>query len=221
MSTPRRHFAWFVCLVVASFLVPFVLADRLELQKDVYYGLYGLGAVGLFVAWARNTGQSIPEMLFRHRTLAIGLGLLFAGFSVLIAVNAEDSGPTADGAQFVGELVWRGLFYGAIDGLVLSAFPILLVFAALADTRLRARRYGVVAVGALAMSASLLITATYHLGYEDFRSDKVRKPITGDLVWSVPTLVTLNPVGAPMAHAGLHVAAVSHNSETDLFLPPH
>ena len=33
-------------------------------------------------------------------------------------------------------------------------------------------------------------------------------PVTGDLVWSVPTLATLNPIGAPIAHAGLHVAPV-------------
>jgi hypothetical protein len=75
-------------------------------------------------------------------------------------------------------------------------------------------------VGAVAMLASLAMTATYHLGYSDFRSSKVRK-LTGDLVWSVPTLATLNPVGAPIAHAGLHVAAVTHSYDTDLFLPPH
>jgi len=77
------------------------------------------------------------------------------------------------------------------------------------------------AVLGLALAASLLITATYHLGYGDFRSSKLRKPVTGDLVWSVPTLATLNPVGAPIAHAGLHVAAVTHSYDTDLFLPPH
>ena len=103
----------------------------------------------------------------------------------------------------------------------LSAFPILVVFAAFAGSRLRQARGGLVAVGAIAMLASVLITATYHLGYEDFRSEKLRKPITGDLVWSVPTLATLNPVGAPIAHVGLHVAAVAHSYETDLFLPPH
>ena len=47
------------------------------------------------------------------------------------------------------------------------------------------------------------------------------KPVTGDLIWSVPTLATLNPVGAPIAHVGLHVAAVAHNYDTELFLPPH
>lgn len=65
------------------------------------------------------------------------------------------------------------------------------------------------------------MTVTYHLGYSDFRSAKVGRAVSGDLIWSVPTLVTLNPVGAPIAHVGLHVTAVLHSYETDLFLPPH
>jgi hypothetical protein len=73
-------------------------------------------------------------------------------------------------------------------------------------------------IGAVALIASLAMTAVYHAGYSDFRSGK---PLTGDVVWSVPTLVTLNPVGAPIAHAGLHVSAVLHSYDTDTFLPPH
>ena len=45
--------------------------------------------------------------------------------------------------------------------------------------------------------------------------------MAGDLIWSAPVLATLNPIGAPVAHAGLHVAAVTHSYDTDLFLPPH
>ena len=71
------------------------------------------------------------------------------------------------------------------------------------------------------MVASLAMTGIYHAGYSDFRSDKLRKPMAGDLVWSVPTLATLNPIGAPIAHVGLHVGAVVDDYETDLFLPPH
>jgi hypothetical protein len=111
--------------------------------------------------------------------------------------------------------------YGAADGLLLSAFPILVVFAAFENSRLRRRVDGLVAVGAIAMAASLTMTAVYHAGYSDFRGSKLSKPVTGDLVWSVPTLATLNPVGAPLAHVGVHVGAVVHNYETDLFLPPH
>ncbi len=65
------------------------------------------------------------------------------------------------------------------------------------------------------------MTAVYHLGYSDFRSAKVRSPIAGDVAWSMPTLLTLNPIGAPIAHATMHVTAVLHSYNTDLFLPPH
>jgi hypothetical protein len=118
-------------------------------------------------------------------------------------------------------VLWRGVVYGLADGLLLSAFPILVVFAALGGSRLNDRLGGKVAIGAAALLASLAMTAVYHLGYSDFRSGKVQKPIAGDVAWSIPTLVTLNPVGAPIAHAGLHVSAVLPSYETDTFLPPH
>jgi hypothetical protein len=86
---------------------------------------------------------------------------------------------------------------------------------------LRQRRAGFAAVAAIAVACSMLFTATYHLGYSDFRSAKVRKPVAGDLIWAAPVIATANPIGAPIAHAGLHVAAVTHNYDTDLFLPPH
>ena len=219
--TARRHLAWLAGGTVMSFMVPFVLADQLELQRDVYYGVYILAVAGLFVAWARDTRQSLRDMASRHRRWAAGLGIAFAGVGAVIVLGAEDSTAHPGGVEFVAAIFWRGILYGAADGLLLSAFPILVVFAALRESGVRRRRGGVLVVGGLAMAASLAITATYHLGYSDFRSSKLRKPVTGDLVWSVPTLVTLNPVGAPVAHAGVHVAAVTHSYDTDLFLPPH
>ena len=74
------------------------------------------------------------------------------------------------GIEFIAAHLWRGIVYGAADGLLLSAFPILLVFAALRDSRLRRRAGGLIAVGAVAMVASLAMTAVYHAGYRDFRA---------------------------------------------------
>jgi predicted lipid-binding transport protein (Tim44 family) len=85
-STAGRHLAWLAGGMVMAFLVPFVLADQLDLQRDVYYGLYIAAVVGLFVAWARDTGQSLREMCARRWKWAAGLGLVFAGVSVLIAL---------------------------------------------------------------------------------------------------------------------------------------
>ena len=69
--------------------------------------------------------------------------------------------------------------------------------------------------------ASVTMTSVYHLGYSDFRSEKIAKPITGDVIWSAPTLLTLNPVGAAIGHVGLHITAVLHSYDTEIFLPPH
>lgn len=220
-ASARRHLAWLAGGMAGAFLVPFVVADQLGLQRDIYYAVYVVAVVGLFVAWARDTGQALGEMVTRRWRLALGLGVVFAAVSALIATQAEGGASHPGGIEFVAALVWRGVVYGAADGLLLSAFPILLVFAAMRDSRLRRRAGGLVAVGAAAMVASLAMTAVYHAGYSDFRSDKLQKPLTGDLVWSVPTLATLNPIGAPLAHVGLHVGAVVHNYDTDLFLPPH
>ena len=217
----RRHWTWLAGGTVLSFLVPFVLADQLQLQRDLYYGIYGLAVVGLFTGWATDTGQSLREMCARRWRIALALGLAFAGISVLIVLGSEDATSRPGGLEFIAAIVWRGLIYGGIDGVLLSAFPIMVVFSAFTGSRLRLHRAGVFAVGAIALAASMAMTATYHLGYADFRSEKVRKPVSGDLVWSVPTLATLNPVGAPIAHVGLHVGAVAHSYDTDLFLPPH
>ncbi len=216
----RRQLPWIAGGLIGGFLVPFVFADQLNLQKDVYYGLYGAFVLAFFVAWARATAQPLREMLRRRWRLTAVLGLLCGAILVLI-VFGQDATTRPSGVELVGALLWRGVFYGAIDGLLLSSFPILAVFAAFEETRLNSRRRGKAVIGALALVASLMMTATYHLGYSDFRSPKLRSPVAGSVVWSAPTLLTLNPLGAPIAHAALHTSAVAHSYKTELFLPPH
>lgn len=216
----RTHALWLGGGLVLAFLVPYVLADVLAMPRDAYLAVYAAFAVGLFVAWARATGQPLAELFRRRWVAAVVLGLVFAGVMAAVVLRG-DAGPRPEGLELVGALLWRGVVYGAADGLLLSAFPILAVFAAFSGTKLRERWVGRIAIGLLALVASVAMTASYHLGYGDFRSEKVGRAVTGDLVWSVPTLVTLNPIGAPIAHAGLHVTAVLHSYDTDLFLPPH
>src|SRR5437588_6193195 len=166
-ATPLRHFAWLGGGTAIAFLVPYVLADRIGLQRDVYYGVYAASVVGLFVGWSHDTGQPLREMCARHWKLAVVLGLAAAGAMAFFATRQDVSGPHPGGLAFIGSVAWRGVVYGAADGLLLSAFPILLVFAALKHTKLRKRAGGLIAVGAVAMVASLAMTAVYHAGYGD------------------------------------------------------
>ncbi len=219
--TISSHWTWLAIGFVLAFATPFLLIDVLDLNRDVFYGLYALTVAGLFAGWARSTGYDLVAAVRRRWLLALGLGLGCAALLAVMVVRTEDATSRPDGIKLVGAVAWRGVVYGLADGLLLSVFPILVVFAALAGSTFSRRAGGKIAVGAVALIASLALTAVYHAGYSDFRSTKVTKPLSGDVVWSVPTLVTLNPIGAPIAHVGLHVSAVLHSYDTDTFLPPH
>jgi hypothetical protein len=216
----RRHWLWLLAGFPFAFAVPFLLADTLDLNRDLYYGLYALAVAGFLAAWARDTRLTRRDLL-RNWRWGLALGAVAAGALAFIVVRTEDATDRPAGLELVAAILWRGVLYGATDGVLLSVFPILAVFAAFAGTRLRSRTAGKIAIGTIAMLASIGITAVYHLGYSDFRSEKVRKPIVGDVIWSSPTLVTLSPFGAPIAHVGLHVSAVVHSGETETYLPPH
>lgn len=216
----RRHLLWLAAGFPFAFAVPFLLADTLDLNRDLFYGVYALTVSGFVAGWARHTGLSRSD-LTRRWPWGVGLGLATAGVLAGIVLRTEDATARPDGLELLGAVLWRGVVYGVTDGVLLSVFPILAVFGVFAGTRLRARARGTAVVGAAALLASLAMTAVYHLAYTDFRGEKVRKPITGDVIWSAPTLFTLSPLGAPIAHAGLHVTAVLHSSDTDTYLPPH
>jgi hypothetical protein len=216
----RRHWWWLLAAFPFAFAIPFLLADTLELDRDLFYGLYALAVTAFVAAWARDTGLTRRD-LWRNWRWGLALGTAGAVVMSLVVFRTEDATARPGGLELVAALLWRGVVYGATDGVLLSVFPILAVFGAFAGTRLRERVTGKVAIGTIAMVISIGITAVYHLGYSDFRSEKVRKPIAGDVVWSAPTLLTLSPLGAPIAHVGLHTSAVVHSYETDTFLPPH
>ena len=215
------HPLWLGIGFVVAFAVPFVFADRLGLQRDVFYGVHALATLGLILLWARATGYDLGARTRRRWPWAVGLGAATAAVLAVMVIRTEDATARPDGAELVAAVLWRGIVYGATDGLLLSAFPILVVFAAFAGSRLDERLRGKLVIGAVALAASLAMTAVYHVGYSEFRSDKVAKPLIGDVVWSVPTLLTLNPIGSPIAHAAMHVSAVLSSYETETFLPPH
>lgn len=216
-----RQVRWLAAGFAVGFLVPFVFAEVLNLPRDLYYAVYITAVLVFFVLWARASDEVIGDMVRRRWKLTTLLTVLTVILMSAIVLRTQDTTPHPDGLTLAGAIAWRGISYGLADGLLLSAFPILAVFAAFKGTRLRGRPFGKVLIGVAAIVASLAMTAVYHVGYSDFRSDKVQEPLKGDVFWSAPTLFTLNPLGAPVAHAGMHVTAVLHSYDTDVMLPPH
>lgn len=218
---PRQQWRWLGGGLVLAFALPYLLTDLLTINRDLYYGVYAVVVFRFFAGWLKRAVDDPRALLTRNRRLGALLGVAFAGATAAIAFG-EKATAHPHGVRFAAAIVWRGVVYGAADGVLLSVFPILAVVAAFSSRPLRERsKRALAGIGALALAVSLLFTAVYHLGYPDFRGEKLRKPLAGDAIWSAPTLVTLSPIGAPLAHIGLHVGAVVHAYETDTFLPPH
>jgi hypothetical protein len=73
---------------------------------------------------------------------------------------------------------------------------------------------------ALMLPLVLVITATYHWGYPQYREDGLSRPETGNVLISIPTFATANPVGSVVAHVSQHITAVTHAYESEIFNPP-
>jgi hypothetical protein len=213
------QWVWLGIALFVGFAIPFVFADLLAIERDVYVGIYAAATLALFAAWLRFSGKALGSLV-RHRwPLAIALGALGAVATGLAVLRVEDPTPHPDGFEFAVAVVWRGIVYGLVDGLLLAALPVLIVYAALEPGR--RPLLGKLAIGLAAVVASLAMTTAYHLGYPEFRDGDVAKPLSGNAAWSLPTVLSANPIASPIAHAGMHVTAVLESYETDVFLPPH
>jgi hypothetical protein len=213
-----RHAAWFAIGSVVAFLIPFLGVSVFHLQHDVFYGLYFAATLALLGAYVRSEHVDVRALFTANWLWSLGIGAVAAFAVARNVLTNSDATPRPDGLYFAFEVLWRGVGYGAIDALLLTAFP-----CAVAIGLLRGRTTGIrgrIGFAALTLPLILLITATYHLGYPQIREDGLSRPETGNTIISVPALITANPIGAIEAHVAMHVTAVTHAYETRDYLPP-
>jgi hypothetical protein len=220
IALPRamRQLTWFALGAALAFAVPFVGVSVLGLQHDLYYAAYFTITLLLLGTYARSEQVDLRALFTRNWLKSVAIGVPVAAFVVWNVLHSDGATSRPHGAYFAFELVWRGLGYGLVDALLLTAFPCVVAYSILhgraSGPAARARYI------AIALPLIMLITATYHLGYPQYRQDGIGKPEIGNTIISVPMLATANPIGAIAAHASMHIAAVTHSYETRVFLPP-
>lgn len=217
MNNPR-HLIWIPAAGATGFIASFVFGDLITMPVDLYYLIY-FTVIGAFLAtYTRLTRLNIKHLVRTRAAAAAVAGVLIGALMVRKVVSLP---PTAhyEGVFLWWAVFWRGLVYGAVDGLLLFSFPWIVAWRAL-----RVRQGGIgrrVAASLIAWTFIVFLTTTYHLGYRDFRSAKIIQPNIGSTITSVATLATANPAASLVAHVFLHVGAVIHCPRTELFLPPH
>ena len=146
------------------------------MPRDLYYGIYIAFVAAFFVLWSKTTGQSVAAMVRRRWLLCLGLTVMASALLVPVVLG-KGATTRPDGLELVGAVLWRGVAYGLADGLLLSAFPILAVFAIFEGTRLRKRRRSERLPSERRAPRLDGDDGDVHLGYSDFRSEKVRQPV--------------------------------------------
>jgi hypothetical protein len=213
-----RHLAWFAVVCVVAFGVPYFGVSVFDLQHDLFYLVYFAVTIALVATYVRVEQVDVAAIFRRRWRWSIGVGVLLAVFLVFNVLNTEDATARPHGAYFVFELLWRGVGYGLVDTLLLTIFPCFVAYKLL-HGRVDGLR-GKLRLTALMLPLVLVITATYHWGYPQYREDGLSRPETGNVLISIPTFATANPVGSVVAHVSQHVAAVTHAYESEIFNPP-
>ena len=212
------HLKWIASGALVGFGSALIFGDLLNLPVDLYYLVYFGGIIIFFTAYIRKTKLNIKEWVSKRLVWSVLLGLIFGALLVQKVLSEPETGKFT-GAYLAWLIFWRGMVYGVIDGLLLSSFPWIVTWRAFDVSKKSLGKK--IAFGFLAWLFILVVTTAYHFGYADFRSRKIIQPNIGNTLISVPTLVTANPIGSPITHAIMHIAAVIHSPKSDLFLPPH
>lgn len=219
LGAPVQQGLWFFAICGIAFLIPFVFTDILSMQHDVYYLLYFSITLAVLGAYMKRNRIDLVGVLTRNWKLSLLVGAASTAFVVWSVLARVDSTPRPSGFYFAFEIMWRGVFYGVVDALLLSALPGLVAWKLMhQDTSGMGRR---VTYGATTLLLVVVVTAAYHLGYQDLRNrEGIAGPEIGNTVISLPVVFSANPLGSIIAHTSMHVTAVIHSYESKDRLPP-
>jgi hypothetical protein len=211
---------WIGAAAVLGFAVSFVFSGFLEIPRHWFLLLYAVVIVPFLVAYIRWTGIDVPAAL-RHRW-RIGLsGAVVIGAFTVFRMLQEDASPRPAGLELVGDILWLGVVYGAIDALLLSVLPVSAAWLALKSLGKTATWQGKIGTALVALLASIVVTTAYHAGFTEYRDSNMAGPVIGNSIFSLGYLLTANPITAVFAHIAMHIASVWHGINTTVTLPPH
>lgn len=211
---------WVVAACVLGYAITATFSAWLKLSRNLFLIPYVTLVCAFLVCFFTIYRIDIAAMLARNLIWGILAGVLTA---VLLVVNvwSQPASRKLKGSRLALEITWAGLVYGLIDGLFLSVMPIVAIWVGASELPWAATFLGRLAVGAMGLFASLLVSLSYHIGYPEFRGNKIKFTLLGPGIITLASLVSGNPLGSIISHPLMHIAAVLRGPETTIQLPPH
>jgi hypothetical protein len=212
---------WMVAAAGLGFAVTALFSAGLELSRNWLLVPYFAITIPFLVAYVRWADIDVWRAVRHHWVWGVIGGAVVGTLLVMNIVTNEPASPRPEGLELIRDLLWLGVAYGTVDALLLTVMPVSAVWLAFKSVGATASWKGKIAAGVVAMLASLVVTAAYHLGYTEFRGDDVSEPLTGNGIMTLGYLLSTNPITAIVSHIALHVSSVWHGVDTTVTLPPH
>lgn len=220
MNLPVWSAVWIAGACVLGYAITAVFSGRLKLPRNRFLIPY-VALVSLFlICFFILNKIDVAAMLARNWYWGILAGALTTVLLVL-NVGSQPASRQSKGVKLALEITWAGLIYGLIDGLFLSVMPVAAIWAGTSQLQWASTFLGQIAVGAIGLVASLLVSVTYHFGYTEFKGKKIKFALLGPGIITLAFLISGNPLGSIISHPIMHVAAVLRGPETTIQLPPH
>jgi hypothetical protein len=215
-----QQLGWLAAAAVVGFGISALGASLLRLPRPWFVGLHLLLSAAFLVAYARASGLGpLAQQCRRWRRGLVGAVVVSA--IMALSIQSQPASAPPGGLELGLALAWLGLAYGAIDALLLNVMPPLAVWRAFEAQGWTASRLGRLLAGAAGLLGSLLVTATYHLGFAEYRGPGLVAPLVGNGLMTLGALLAANPLVALAAHVVLHLASALHGIDTTVTLPPH
>jgi len=203
-SRSWKHIFWVLGACALVFAIPYTSLFLLKINNDLFYLLFLISGILFFWFYKKRSNLKISPALKSGWALGVILAL-FIGLS-FISINMTDYSDLTlilgNGGLFT--IFWRGIVYGLISGLLISAFPFIAVWRAIAGSNPgNLRKIGVIAV---AMVSILLASISFSAGISGFDRDRISYNTKMNIIAGLPTLLSGNPLASPIAGAFLRVS---------------
>lgn len=214
----KQPLTWLALASFIGLLVPAVFSMGFRWERSLFLVPY-VAIIGAFLLVYFRRHPIPLKQLFDHWRLGL-IGVAMATSLLMFNIKGYPVSAVPEGMQLVAAILWIGLIYGVIDGLLLNVMPVLVV-KNIWSGQVNLSRYERITHGLFALAASIFVTLVYHFGYTEFHGAAILLVIVGNTFITSAYLFTGSPLAAIVTHVIMHIAAVLHGMETTIQLPPH
>jgi hypothetical protein len=196
-----KHIFWVLGGSVMVYLLPLIAIHLLGMTTDIYYLLFLITTLTFLSVYRKKSNLDVKTSIKSGWALGLILAVFFGlGFiSYYLTVSADGAGTSR-----MTVILWRGLAFGFFSGVLLSAFPFVATWRALAGKNPgRLRRVGVVMVASFSV---MLMSFSHSVGMIGMDMQKIQKQVKAEFIASLPTLLSGNPLAAPITETFFRVS---------------